>query len=182
MRRRIRDGSGDERRRIRLLRRRIRLLRIQAIQHYLVQSLLARQGQKSGTFGQKEPAFGQKVLPWFPCIPVYPVYSVVSVYSVYSRVRCTFGVSLLLLAKERVYELFWPKVVPPFGQKSFLLLAKSSLFHHEKEPAFGLRKSRLLARKEPAFGLRKSRLLARKEPALALRALLANGPTGLVIQ
>ena len=58
---------------------------IRAIQHYLVQALLARQGQKSGLLAKEAGSFGQKsptlvpgysrvfpVFPGIPCIPVFP--------------------------------------------------------------------------------------------------------------
>ena len=130
------DGSGVRQRRIRLLRRRIRLLRIRAIQHYLVRP------PSAATLGNKRPfrpLCGRKA-----AYPGYPG----SRYSRYSRVfrvpvcsqsasfagtavplefpYCFWPKPASFLAKSRLF--FWPKK-PAFGQKRSRLLAKSSLFH-----------------------------------------------------
>ena len=80
-------------------------LRIQAIQHYLVQHLLARQGQKSGSFGRKSRLLAERAvtlvpgipgipgIPWYsgiPGIPGVPEYSRILGIPVYSRYsRCS---------------------------------------------------------------------------------------------
>ena len=107
---------------------------IRAIQHYLVRRLSPATLGNMGLFWPALAGFGRLCqLPWFPCIPGIPCIPVFRVFRVFPCIpgRCTFGVSLLLSdQKSEFTSSFGRKSQAPFDQKSYLLLAKSSLEHH----------------------------------------------------
>ena len=93
------------------------------------------------------------------------------------------GNTVLVTFGQRKYD-FWPKELCPFGQKSYFLLAESSLVHRvfpgKAGFLFGQKPAPFLARSEPALAKR-SRLWPKATRKLQRYSSRAFGPTGLII-